>query len=225
MFDNIATDYDRLNHIMSLDIDKSWRKKAVREIADTGNSIDVLDVACGTGDFSIAIAGAASPGSHVTGLDLSEGMLKIGRDKVSSLGMDRIISMEQGDCEKLRFPEASFDRVSVAFGVRNFEHLDLGLKEMLRVLKPGGKAVILELSVPGNPVFRFFYEIYFLHILPAIGGKISGDKGAYSYLPASVLKFPKPSEFIKIMSGCGFSGVRSRQFTFGICRMYVGSKA
>lgn len=224
MFDSIASDYDRLNHILSLDIDKGWRKKAVREIAGSGLRMDILDVACGTGDFAIAIARAASPESHVTGLDLSEGMMEIGRKKVHAAGLDGRISMEQGDCEQMNFPDGTFDRVSAAFGVRNFEHLEKGLREMLRVLKPGGKTVILELSVPGNPVLRFLYKLYFLHVLPAVGGKVSGDKAAYRYLPASVLRFPKPKEFARIMENCGFERVQVKSFTFGICRMYSGYK-
>lgn len=224
MFDSIAPDYDKMNHILSLDIDKGWRKKAVKGIADTSTPINVLDVACGTGDFAITIAQAAAPGSRITGVDLSEGMMEIGRRKVSASGLDGKVSMEQGDCEQLRFEDATFDRVSVAFGVRNFEHLETGLKEMLRVLKPGGKAVILELSVPGNPVLQFLYKLYFLHILPAIGGMVSGDKAAYRYLPSSVLRFPKPKAFTRMMEGCGFKEVTSRSFTFGICRMYSGYK-
>ena len=225
MFDAIAPDYDRLNHILSFDIDKGWRRKAVKEITDKGHAMEVLDVACGTGDFSIAIARAAAPGSHVTGLDLSEGMMKIGREKVASEGLEGIVSMEQGDCEQMNFPDGTFDRVSAAFGVRNFEHLEKGLREMLRVLKPGGKTVILELSVPGNPVLRFLYKLYFLHVLPAVGGKVSGDKAAYRYLPASVERFPRPDRFCGIMRDCGFSEVSARALTFGICRMFVGKKS
>ena len=224
MFDNIAPDYDRLNHILSLDIDRIWRKKAVREIADGTAPVEVLDVACGTGDFSIAIARKAAPGSRITGIDLSEGMLDGFRAKAEAAGLNEIIAMEQGDCENLGFPDNSFDRVTVAFGVRNFENLAAGLREMYRVLKPGGKTVILELSVPGNPVLRFLYKLYFLHVLPAIGGLVSGDRGAYMYLPASVLKFQKPQVFMDMMSSCGFKNVRGKAFTFGICRMYVGAK-
>lgn len=224
MFDNIAGDYDKLNHIMSLDIDRSWREKAVKVIADTEKPVQVLDVACGTGDFSIAIARAAASGSKVTGVDLSENMLAAGREKVSNAGMEDRISLEQGDCEALRFEDGTFDRVTVAFGVRNFEHLELGLKEMLRVLAPGGKAVILELSLPGNPILRFLFNLYFLHVLPVIGGAISKDKEAYRYLPASVLKFPKPQAFLRMMTECGFSEVGTKAFTSGICRMYVGKK-
>ena len=222
MFDNIAPEYDRLNHILSLDIDRIWRRRAVRKIADASSPLNILDVACGTGDFAVAIARKAAAGSHITGLDLSEGMLDIGRKKAAQAGLGDKIEMVQGDCESLPYQDHSFDRVTVAFGVRNFEHLDIGLKEMLRVLKPGGKAVILELSTPQNPILNFLYRLYFLHILPAIGGLVSGDKGAYRYLPASVIRFPGPAEFMRLMSECGYTDVRHRAFTCGICRMYTG---
>ena len=221
LFDNIAPDYDKLNHILSLNIDKSWRRKAVREIVDNERSLKVLDVACGTGDFTIEIARKISEGS-VTGIDLSEGMMAIGREKAAAAGIEAVL--EYGDCEALRYEDNTFDRVAVAFGVRNFEHLDLGLKEMWRVLDKYGKLVILELSVPSNPVIRWCYKLYFLNILPAIGGFVSGNKGAYRYLPASVLHFPAPDKFVAMMHEAGFREVRHRAFTFGICRMYVGIK-
>lgn len=222
MFDSIAPEYDKLNHILSLDIDRRWRKAAVKEIVDTGSRLAVLDVACGTADFSIAIARKISGGSLVTGVDLSEKMLAIGRKKIVEEGLTDKIVIEPGDCERLRFPDENFDRVAVAFGVRNFEHLGTGIKEMHRVLRPGGKVVILELSVPGNPLLRAMYKLYFLHILPAVGGLVSGDKAAYRYLPASVLKFPEPKAFLEIMESCGFSEVRAESFSAGICRMYTG---
>lgn len=221
LFDNIAHDYDKLNHILSLNIDKSWRRKAVREIVDNERSLKVLDVACGTGDFTIEIARKMSGGS-VTGIDLSEGMMSVGREKAAAAGIEAVL--EYGDCEALRYEDNTFDRVAVAFGVRNFEHLDLGLKEMWRVLDKDGKLVILELSVPSNPVIRWCYKLYFLNILPAIGGFVSGNKGAYRYLPASVLHFPAPDKFVAMMHEAGFREVRHKAFTFGICRMYVGIK-
>ncbi len=222
LFDNIAPDYDRLNHILSLNIDKGWRRKAVREIVDTDRPLEVLDVACGTGDFTIEIARKVAAGSRVTGIDLSEGMMKIGREKIAKAGVDA--EMVQGDCEALAYGEGTFDRISVGFGVRNFEHLELGLSEMCRVLKPGGKLVVLELSVPSNGFIRWCYKLCFLKILPAIGGWISGDRGAYEYLPASVLRFPAPEKFVGMMKDAGFGEVMHKSLTLGICRMYIGVK-
>lgn len=222
LFDSIAPDYDRLNHILSLNIDKRWRKKAVKEIADKPVPLTILDVACGTGDFTIEIAKKAAQGSRIIGIDLSEGMMKVGREKIAAAKVEA--TMEYGDCEALEYQDETFDRISVAFGVRNFEHLDQGLKEMCRTLKKDGRLVILELSVPGNPVIRWFYKLYFLHILPFIGGMVSGNRGAYRYLPASVLHFPAPKDFMSMMKEAGFNEVKHKSFSFGICRMYVGSK-
>lgn len=222
LFDNIAPDYDKLNHILSLNIDKGWRKKAVRELVDVSTPLSVLDVACGTGDFTMEIARKAAEGSRVIGIDLSEGMMKIGREKIAAAGLQA--EMVQGDCEDLPYADESFDRISVGFGVRNFEHLEVGLREMCRVLKKDGKLLILELSVPSNSFIRWCYKLYFLKILPAVGGWISGDRGAYEYLPASVLRFPAPDKFIAMMNDAGFSNVAHRGLTFGICRMYIGKK-
>ena len=223
MFDSIAGDYDALNHILSLDVDKIWRKKALKQIVDAPAPVQVLDLACGTGDFSIAIAKAFTEG-HVTGVDLSEGMLAVMREKVAKAGLADMISIEEGDGEALRFPDNTFDRVTIAFGIRNFEDRPKGLREMLRVLKPGGRLVILELSRPENKVIRWFYDLYFLHILPKIGGKVSGDKAAYAYLPASVAAFPGKKEFTATMREAGFRTVTHKAFTLGICRMYTGEK-
>ena len=222
LFDNIAPDYDKLNHILSLNIDKGWRKKAVREIVDSDSPLKVLDVACGTGDFTIESARKAATGSSVTGIDLSEGMMAVGRDKIKAAGVDA--ALEYGDCEALKYADDTFDRISVGFGVRNFEHLAIGLREMCRVLKPAGKLVILELSVPSNPIIRWCYKLYFLNILPAIGGMVSGNRGAYEYLPASVLHFPAPDKFIPMLREAGFAEVKHKALTFGVCRMYVGIK-
>lgn len=224
LFDNIAPDYDKLNHILSLNIDKGWRRKAVREIVNCDTKLKVLDVACGTGDFTIEIAQKAADGSEVIGIDLSEGMMKIGREKIAAAGVGISATMVQGDCEELPYDDATFDRISVGFGVRNFEHLDVGLAEMCRVLKQDGKLVILELSVPSNAFIRWCYKLYFLKILPTVGGWISGDRGAYEYLPASVLRFPAPDRFMKMMREAGFNSVTHKALTFGICRMYVGRK-
>ena len=223
MFDNIAKDYDSLNHIMSLSIDKIWRRKAIKKIKDAGEAPRVLDVACGTGDFSIAIAKAVRKG-EVIGVDISKEMLEVMRKKVLKNKLESIISQEVGDGEALRFPDASFDRVVNAFGIRNFEDRDKGLREALRVLKPGGRLVILELSRPQNKIIRWFYDLYFLHILPIIGGKVSGDRAAYAYLPASVKAFPGKKEFTDELRRAGFVNITHRAFTFGICRMYTGER-
>ena len=222
LFNNIASDYDRLNHILSLNIDKGWRRKAVREIADLASPLKVLDVACGTGDFTIAIARKVADGSKVIGVDISEGMMEIGKDKILKAGVDAEMSI--ADCEALPYDPESFDRISVGFGVRNFEHLDLCLKEMNRVLKPGGKLVILELSLPSNAFVRGCYMLYFSKVLPAIGGFLSGDRGAYEYLHTSVLRFPAPDKFIAMLKSAGFESVEHKSLTFGICRMYICKK-
>lgn len=224
LFDGIADDYDKLNHLLSLGIDRTWRRRALKRIVVPGVAQSILDVACGTGDFSIAIAEKADSRTVVTGVDLSDGMLAVMAEKVRKAGLEGRITAEQGNCEKMRFEDASFDRVTIAFGIRNFEHRENALVEILRVLKPGGRLVILELSVPSNKLLRWCYNIYFTKVLPAIGGKVSGDKAAYSYLPASVLKFPGKKEWMATMTSCGYSNVTHKAFTFGICRMYTGEK-
>ncbi len=219
MFDDIAPTYDKLNHILSLNVDKSWRKKAVKRICSTHPN-HVLDIACGTGDFAITLAQAGVP--KVTGVDISEGMLKVGIKKVGKLGLD--IDMKVEDSENLSFADNTFDAISVAFGVRNFEHLQLGLNEMYRVLRPGAMVCIVELSVPSNPILLWGYKLYFLHILPFIGGLISGNKEAYRYLPNSVLHFPKPDKVCEMLKTAGFTNVEAKAFTFGLCRMFTGVK-
>ena len=236
MFDSIAADYDRLNHLLSLNVDKSWRRKAIKvlrqpqglspvgePVGPQGPGMKVLDLACGTGDFAIAIA-KAIPEAHVIGVDLSDGMLAVMKKKVENLGLSEKISIENGDGENLHFGDNCFDGATNAFGIRNFEDKPKGLREALRVLKPGGKLIILELSRPENKIVRWFYDLYFLNILPRIGGKISGDKAAYSYLPASVKTFPRKKEFMTMMREAGFSHVTHKAFSFGICRMYMGEK-
>ncbi|MDE6493798.1 MAG: bifunctional demethylmenaquinone methyltransferase/2-methoxy-6-polyprenyl-1,4-benzoquinol methylase UbiE [Bacteroidales bacterium] len=222
LFDNIAPAYDRLNHLLSFGMDKGWRRKAVREITDISKPLSVLDVACGTGDFTIDIARHAAYGSRVVGIDLSEEMMKAGRAKIESAGLEAVL--EYGDGEALPYEDLSFERVSIGFGIRNFEHPDRGLAEMFRVLKAGGRLVILELSVPSNSMVRRCYKLYALHILPVIGGWVSGDHRAYRYLPASVIAFPAPDIFMRMMREAGFRNVRQQALTFGVCRMYVGEK-
>lgn len=222
LFNSIASDYDRLNHILSLNIDKGWRRKAVKEIADKDSPVKVLDVACGTGDFTIEIAKKVSAGSEVIGVDISEGMMEIGKEKMLKAGVTA--EMTVADCEALPYDQNTFDRIAVGFGVRNFEHLDLGIREMCRVLKPDGKLVILELSLPSNRLVRGCYMLYFQKILPMVGGFLSGDRGAYEYLRTSVLRFPAPDKFIEMLKSAGFEQVEHKPLTFGICRMYVCHK-
>lgn len=225
LFNAIAVDYDKLNHILSLGIDRTWRRRALGLITDMDGAGRVLDLACGTGDFSIAIAGHSGPDVTVAGVDLSEGMLEVMRQKVAAAGLSSRISMEQGDASRLCFADGTFDRVAVAFGIRNFEDRESALKEILRVLKPYGRLVILELSVPSNRALKWLYCLYFTKILPLIGGMVSGDKAAYRYLPASVLKFPGKDEWMAVMKNCGYGNVTHTSFTFGICRMYTGEKS
>ena len=221
MFDNIAPTYDTLNHVLSMNVDKLWRRHALKEIVD-GTPQRILDVACGTGDSTISIAKAAGEGSEVTGVDISEGMMALVQGKAEKAGVAGRIGLAVADGEALPYADGTFDRVTCAFGIRNFEHKEQGLSEFRRVLKPGGKVVILELSVPQNRVVLWAYDLYFTHLLPAIGGVVSGDKAAYRYLPASVHRFPAPQEFCRMMELAGFTGVRCRTFTGGLCRMFVG---
>ena len=220
LFDSIALGYDRFNHLSSLNADKGWRRKAVRQIVNTKQPICVLDVATGTADLAIAVARKAAAGSQVTGVDLSENMLEVGRLKAVGLP----VTLQQGDAEALAFDDSTFDRVSVAFGVRNFENLAQGLREMCRVLKPNGRLVILELSYPDNRFLFWGYKLYALKILPAIGTRLTGNRSADTYLPDSILKFPKPPVFLPMLREAGFSRARARSLTFGVCRMYVAEK-
>ena len=220
LFDSIALGYDRFNHLSSFGADKGWRRKAVRQIVDINQPICVLDVATGTADLAIAVAKKAAAGSHVTGVDLSLNMLEVGRAKAEGLP----VMLLQGDAEALPFDDAMFDRVSVAFGVRNFENLAQGLREMSRVLKPGGRLVVLELSYPDSRFLLWCYKLYAFKILPAIGTLLTGNRSAYTYLPDSILKFPKPPVFLPMLHDAGFSKAFSRSLTFGVCRMYVAEK-
>ena len=219
MFNDIAPTYDKLNHLLSLNVDRSWRRKAVRRIMESQPQ-RLVDIACGTGDFAIALAKAGIP--EVIGVDISEGMLEVGRQKVAAEGLQ--IELRVDDSEALSFADDSVDAVSVAFGVRNFEHLQQGLDEMHRVIRPGGMVCVLELSVPSNPLLLWGYKLYFLHVLPFFGGLISGNREAYRYLPVSVLNFPKPEAFCAMLRQAGFQQVEARSFTFGLCRMFTGVK-
>ena len=223
MFDNIAPSYDRLNHVLSMNVDKLWRRHALKEIVD-GSAQRILDVACGTGDSTISIARAAGERSTVTGVDISEGMMAMVKGKAEKAGVADRIDLKVADGEALPYEDGTFDRVTCAFGIRNFEHKEKGLAEFRRVLKPGGRVVILELSLPQNRVVRWAYDLYFSHLLPAVGGAVSGDKAAYRYLPASVHNFPSPKDFCRMMEEAGFTSVHGCCLTFGLCRMFTGTR-
>jgi len=221
LFDAIAPTYDRLNHLLSLNIDKKWRKKAVGQLDQDKVKI-MLDVACGTGDFAIMAGQHGIP--MVYGIDISDKMLTIGKEKIAVLKLHETIRLQQGDSESIDFADETFDAVTVAFGVRNFEHLDKGLKEMHRVLKKNGQMVVLEFSMPRSFPMKPLYSLYFKRILPTIGGLISKNKQAYQYLPESVAKFPQGNEFLQIMQACGFRDVACKKLTFGIAGIYTGVK-
>lgn len=221
MFNSISGNYDFLNHFLSLGIDISWRKKAIKTLAHAKPQI-VLDVATGTGDFAME-ALTLSP-AQVIGVDISEGMLTVGKEKMKARGVDHIIDLRYGDSENLPFEENKFDAVIVAFGVRNFENLERGLTEMHRVLKPGGQAVILEFSKPRAFPFKHLYNFYFKFVLPKIGRLISRDPAAYTYLPESVQAFPDGDNFVTLLKRIGFNQTTCKPLTFGISSLYTGTK-
>lgn len=221
MFDNISGQYDSLNHILSMGIDKGWRKKAVRE-ATAQQPQWILDVATGTGDQAIALVRAGVP--KVTGLDLSRGMLDVGIQKIAQMNWGDRIDMIQGDSENLPFEDAQFDAITVSFGVRNFENLDRGLQEMARVLKPGGKMVILEFSKPRGWIIAPLFRLYSNQILPRLGRWISKDPSAYTYLPESVEAFPSDDAFLSHLEACGLNLCAQQRLTFGVASIYTGIK-
>lgn len=221
MFDNIAPRYDFLNHFLSLGIDKLWRKKAIH-ILSAYKTDSILDVATGTGDF--AIAALKLKPSKVVAFDLSEQMLNVGRAKAEKMGVANIIRFVKGDSEAMPFSDRQFDAVTVAFGVRNFENLEKGLREFHRVLKPGGVAVILEFSKPRYFPFKQLYLFYFFSILPLVGRMVSKDRSAYSYLPESVMAFPDDQKFLSILKNCGFTKTSQKRLTFGIATIYIAQK-
>lgn len=221
MFDRIAHKYDFLNHFFSMGIDKAWRKKAIKSLASVQPQ-HILDVATGTGDF--AIAALPLKPKQVIGIDISEGMMEIGRKKLQEAGLDRQITLEYGDSETLSYGDNSFDAITCGFGVRNFENLEKGLIQMQRVLKPGGKLAILEFSKPKTFPIKQIYYIYFQYIMPGLGKLVSKDARAYTYLPESVLAFPEGKDFVDILYKCGFKEVKAQPLTFGITTLYTASK-
>ncbi|WP_017733177.1 bifunctional demethylmenaquinone methyltransferase/2-methoxy-6-polyprenyl-1,4-benzoquinol methylase UbiE [Nafulsella turpanensis] len=221
MFNNISKKYDLLNHLLSLGIDIIWRKKAIALLKKDQPKY-LLDIATGTGDF--AIEALSLRPDKVVGVDISEGMLAVGKEKIKRKGLQDVIELQQGDSENLQFGDDSFDAVIVSFGVRNFENLEAGLAEMLRVLRPGGRVVIIEFSKPRRFPFKQLYNFYFQTILPKIGKLISKDRSAYTYLPESVQEFPDGDRFLNILSDLGYKQTRCKPLTFGISSIYTAIK-
>ena len=221
MFDNISPKYDFLNHLLSMGIDKKWRKKAVRLIG-TVNPKKILDIATGTGDFAIE-ALKLNPDS-ITGVDISEGMLEVGRTKMKKKGWDKTITMQYGDSENLPFEDGAFNAITVGFGVRNFENLEKGLSEMHRVLSADGICAVLEFSKPKKFPVKQGYAFYSKYIMPGVGKSISKDSSAYSYLPESIQAFPEGDDFLKVYESCGFKDVKQYKLTGGIASIYIGRK-
>jgi demethylmenaquinone methyltransferase/2-methoxy-6-polyprenyl-1,4-benzoquinol methylase len=222
MFDRIAPHYDLLNRLLSVGIDVHWRKRAISYLK-TAPPQEVLDVATGTGDVAIMTAKMLHP-RRIVGVDIANQMLDLGRVKIKKQHLDSVIHLETGDSEQLRFADNSFDAVTVAFGVRNFEDLERGLTEMLRVLRPGGRAVILEFSRPRIFPIKQLYNAYFKYVLPLIGRFTSRDQNAYSYLYESAMAFPDGDDFLHILTKTGYSAPQCERLTFGICSVYTAVK-
>lgn len=222
MFDSIAPAYDFMNRAMTLGIDKIWRKKAVKMVARTVPK-KILDVATGTGDLALTLA-RAIPDCLITGVDLSEGMIAVGREKILKAGLTDRITLEAADCLALPFQDDEFDALTVAYGVRNFADIPAGLKEMNRVIRPGGTVCIIELSTPVNPVIKPFYRLYTRGIIPLLGRMISKDTRAYTYLPESIEAVPQREKMLRLMEQAGFSTTAFRPLTFGVCTIYTGIK-
>ena len=220
LFDRIAGTYDGLNHVLSLNIDKRWRRRAIRMLAPAEQ---VLDVAIGTADLTIEIL-RQGKAQHVTGIDLSHGMMAIGEQKVAKRGYAQQVQFDYGSAQQMPYADSSFDTVTCAYGVRNFANMDEGLSEMYRVLRTGGELMVLEFSYPTNPVIRWGYDLYFTHILPFIGNLFSRDKGAYSYLNRSVKNFPYGEAFCWHLRKAGFTQIKATPLTFGISTIYTAVK-
>lgn len=222
MFDNVSSKYDLLNRVLSFGTDIYWRRKAISLLKKEQPKL-ILDIATGTGDLAIEAVRQLKP-EKVIGVDISEGMLSFGREKMKKLGLENVVEMRKGDSEKLLFENNTFDAVVVSFGVRNFENLLKGLTDMCRVTKMGGTCIVVEFSKPKMPVFKQLYWFYNKTFLPFIGNLISKDKTAYTYLPESVEAFPEGNDFLKIFEQAGFSDSKCIPLTFGICSIYIGKK-
>jgi len=222
MFNNISKTYDFLNHFLSLGIDIIWRKKAINELKGDNPQL-ILDVATGTGDFAFEALSILNP-KKIVGVDISQGMLDIAQQKINKRGLGNKFEIKLGDSEKLPFGANEFDAVTVAYGVRNFENLEVGLADINRVLKSGGKAVVLEFSKPKAFPIKQLYNFYFTYITPGIGKLFSKDARAYSYLPESVAAFPDGEKFVALMQKAGFKNTKCRPLAFGICSIYTGVK-
>jgi demethylmenaquinone methyltransferase/2-methoxy-6-polyprenyl-1,4-benzoquinol methylase len=222
MFDAIAETYDRLNHTLSLGIDRRWRAKGIAYLQPFAPG-SILDLATGTGDLAIAMYEAIAP-EHITCVDISERMMEIGRKKVAKAGYAAHISFERQDCLSLTYADNCFDAVISAFGVRNFEHIEKGIAEMYRTLKPGGHLMILELSHPRQFPIKQIYKLYSNTVIPCVGQLFSGEKAAYQYLPASIRAVPQGEAMAEMLRNQGFVNVKVRTFTLGICSLYTGEK-
>ena len=227
MFDRIAPTYDRLNHMLSLGIDRRWRRTAVdalgKHFPPQGGQGVILDIATGTGDFAMLLAERLKP-QRIIGADISEGMMDVGRKKVAQAGLQDVISFQWEDCTKLSFPDGTFDAVTSAYGVRNFQDLDAGLREMQRVLRPGGHLLIVELTPPPRFPMKQLFWVYAHVVMPLLGRLISHDDSAYTYLPASMEAFPQPEKMESILRRAGFTDIQWHRFTFGISTMYLIKK-
>ena len=223
MFDNIAPTYDKLNHILSLSIDKMWRRHVVRKVRRMKPE-KIMDLATGTGDLAIKMA-KAMPKAKIMGVDLSEKMLAVAAEKVRRKGLDDHIALYQGDAENLDVTDGVLDVVTVAFGVRNFGNLEQGLSEIMRSLRSGGHIVVLEFSTPRNWFVRKCYQFYSNHVMKPVGGMVSKDRKAYDYLPDSIVEFPDRERFLDIMQRTGFVECRRFSQSFGIAQIYIGKKA
>ncbi len=222
MFDNIAPAYDKLNHTLSLGIDKSWRKKAIKWLYPYSPK-QMMDVATGTGDFAILACKMLQP-DELIGTDISEGMMNVGREKVKMEGLDQQISFAREDCTHLSFPDNRFDAVTVAFGIRNFADLDKGLSEMCRVIRRDGHLVILELTTPEQFPMKQLFSIYSKAVIPTLGKMLSKDQSAYHYLPQTIKAFPQGEVMKKALEKAGFRDVNFKRLTFGICTLYTATK-